>query len=93
MQTCHFRSCFIVNVDFYPSKKEVILTDSMQNQYYIDVTCEEVYSQFKQWFKNVFTKGVSQTLTVLQYSMQDISECEVKLTVDKILMKNEDIVT
>ena len=82
-----FRSCFIVDVAI--ELRQIVLTDSSQNRYYIDIERTEVVAQFKKWFKNVFTKGIAQTLTVLQYSTYDVSECETKLIVDKIFLKNE----
>lgn len=91
----HFSSCFIVDVTICP--REIILTDSSQNRYYIDRDNTIVVDQFKQWFKTVFSKGIAQTLTVLQYNLHDISECETKLIVNKIFLKNEnnlnDIIT
>lgn len=83
----YFRSCFIVDVAI--ESKEIVLTDSSQNRYYISKEDSNVVSQFKKWFNNVFTKGIAQTLTVLQYEPFDISECETKLYVQKFCMKNE----
>lgn len=83
----NFRSCFIVDVAI--DSKEIVLTDSAQNRYYIDITDTKVVAQFKKWFNTVFTRGIAQTLTVLKYMTYDISECETKLYIEKFYLKSD----
>ena len=87
MTSTHFRSCFIIDVEV--SKEHIILSDSIHNRYIIDAKNDEVMNQFKTWFKEVFSKAVSQTLTVFQYEVVDVSECETEMQIVKFLNRSE----
>ena len=81
-----FKSCFIIDVSI--DKNEIILTDSSSNRYFVDVKSTELMAQFKSWFENVFTKSVSHTVTVFQYEVEYIDECDMKTNIVKFITKN-----
>lgn len=85
-----FKSCFIVDVSI--SEKDIILTDSSRCTYRILKDNKQLLNEFKLWFKNVFSKGIAQTLTVFQYECIDISECEVEMRVVKFLAKDKELI-
>lgn len=76
-----FASRYIVDVEM--ASAYIVLRDSSKSEYFIDVKKENLSMQFKDWFKNVFSKGISQ-LTVIQYSNME-KDGEILHIVDKIL--------
>lgn len=84
-----FRSCFIVDVQF--KDDFIVLADNARNKYYVDLKNKELVKQFKVWFKDVFTKGIAQTLTIFEYDLHDISECETLTAVKSFILKKTDI--
>lgn len=64
MKEAKFHSCYIVDVIV---AETIILKDSSKIVFYVDPTEKEIIVQFKQWFKELFLKGIPQTLTVVEY--------------------------
>ena len=63
-----FHSCFAINVDVVGS--EAVISDSTRAKWHVDMSDEKVKADFKNWLKNVFLKGVAQTLTVFEYEIR-----------------------
>lgn len=80
-----YHSCYICDVKVDDTSKVAILTDSSQKQYHVDLNDNTLLSDFNCWFKTVFCKGIAQTLTVFQYVLKDISECETEVYISKFL--------
>lgn len=59
--TRRFHSCFVTDVQ--ASDKGTVITDSTRCRWYVRTDSDE----FKSWLKNVFLKGIAQTLTVFEY--------------------------
>lgn len=62
----NFRSCFVVDVQV--AEKSATLTDSSRNRYTVDLSNDALVDQFKSWLHNVFLKGISQKLTIIEYA-------------------------
>lgn len=60
-----YRSCYMTDVQW--SDKIVTLTDSNRNRYFVDINEKSAYESFQNWINMVFLKGISQTLTVIEY--------------------------
>ena len=84
-----FRSCFIVDVNF--KNDYVILSDNARNKFYVNLKNANLVAQFKTWFKEVFTKGVAQTLTIFEYELVDISECETHTIIKSFVLDKIDL--
>ena len=84
-----FRSCFIVDVNF--KDDYVILTDNARNKFYVSLKNANLVAQFKTWFKEIFTKGIAQTLTIFEYELVDVSECETKTVVKNFVLDKMDL--
>ena len=84
-----FRSCFIVDVNF--KNDYVILSDNARNKFYVNLKNANLVAQFKTWFKDVFTKGVAQTLTIFEYELVDISECETHTIIKNFVLDKIDL--
>lgn len=84
-----FRSCFIVDVNF--KNDYVILSDNARNKLYVNLKNANLVAQFKTWFKEVFTKGVAQTLTIFEYELVDISECETHTIIKNFVLDKIDL--
>lgn len=87
MKTINFKSCYIVNVSI--NEKEILLSDSCNHTYHINKQNNELLNEFKIWFKQIFSKGIAQTLTIFQYEIIDISECECEIHIVKFLLKTD----
>lgn len=59
------RSCFVTDVKI--SNEAVVLTDSTNRRWHVDVSDAEANAGFKAWLKNTFLAGKAQTLTVFRY--------------------------
>lgn len=60
-----YRSCYMIDVQW--SDKIITLTDSSRNRYFVDIAEKPAYESFQKWLTGVFLKGISQTLTVIEY--------------------------
>ena len=83
------RSCFIVDVNF--KNDYVILSDNARNKFYVNLKNANLVAQFKTWFKEVFTKGVAQTLTIFEYELVDISDCETHTIIKNFVLDKIDL--
>lgn len=75
----YFASRYIVDVII--DEKYIKLKDSSQGIFYIDKDNKNIINQFKYWFKNVFSKGISGTLTVIEYEKYSLNNeiiCNIK---------------
>lgn len=71
-----YRSCYIVDVQI--ADDEIRLQDSSHCSYYIKTSSKDTMSSFKSWLKNVFLKGVAQTLSVFEYEVaQEDGEAKI----------------
>lgn len=61
----HYASRYIVDVDI--TETYIAIGDANHVKYYIDKSNVELVTQFKWWLENVFSKGISGTLTVFEY--------------------------
>ena len=63
-----FVSCFICKVDI--GDKYIILSDTSNRfEFIIDRANEAAMDSFTQWFKNSYMKCISQTMTIVDYSI------------------------
>lgn len=83
MNAAKFRSCFVTDVQVMQGR--AVLSDSAGRQYFVDLEDDSLKKQFASWFKQVFCKGVAQTLTIFSYETRDISECETEMHVTKFM--------
>lgn len=85
-----FKSAFIceviINEDF------IELIDSGHMSFFIETSNDDVMSQFKDWFVNVYKVCKPQTLTVMQYHPVNEDD-EVKLVLDKLIFQKACTVT
>ena len=79
-----FRSCFICEVTI--DEKLIELTDSGHQSFFIDKNDSAVMSEFKSWFKDVYKACIPQTLTVVQYDIED-NDGEPMMKVVKLMYK------
>ena len=87
----HFMSCFICEVII--DDKFIELVDSGHQSFFIDKSDNAVMSEFKSWFKDVYKACIPQTLTVVQYDIED-NDGEPMMKVVKLMYKkNENFVT
>lgn len=86
----YFKSCYIIEV--IVDKNYITLIDTTQTRYYINTNNKNILSQFKSWFNEIFLKGISQTLTIFQYELADVSECETKMLIVKFLRKTQQLI-
>ena len=84
-----FRSCFIVDVNF--KNDYVRSADTARNECYVNLKNANLVAQFKTWFKEVFTKGVAQTLTIFEYELVDISKCETHTIIKNFVLDKIDL--
>ena len=61
----YFVSRYIVDVSIEDAY--ISLKDSSGQNFYIDRKNTDVVDQFKNWFKTIFSQGISGTLTVLNF--------------------------
>ncbi len=80
-----YHSCYICDVKVDYTNKLATLMDSSHNQYFIELSDKKNIEEFENWFKNIFSKGVAQTLTIFQYTTKDVSECETEMYIIKFL--------
>lgn len=85
-----FRACYIGDVII--DDEYVHLVDTAQMQYDIDKKNDIAMKSFVAWFKNIYLKGVSQTLTVIDYSICSKNENESICLVNRIIL-NENIMS
>lgn len=78
-----FASRYIVDVVI--DKQDIQLIDSGHNIYHVNADDAECVSQFKQWFGNVFCKGISGTLTLFEYNIIKLDEHESACVITKFL--------
>lgn len=78
-----YRSTFIVDVQI--SDTEIRLQDSGRNFFYIKLSDKTACDSFKQWLKNVFLKGVAQTVSIFEYTVEKRDEGEVGMYIVKFL--------
>ena len=73
-----YKSRYIVNVDIFDDGF-IYLYDSTNMFYVIEASNKSTVEQFKIWFKEIFSKGISHSLTVFSYVEKTINEvkCEV----------------
>ena len=91
LKAIYFRSCFICEVTI--DDKLIELTDSGHQSFFIDKNDSAVMSEFKSWFKDVYKACIPQTLTVVQYDIED-NDGEPMMKVVKLMYKkNENFVT
>ena len=64
-----FRSCFICEVNI--SDDEVELIDSTHTSFFISKSNDELISVFKDWFVSIYKACIPQTLTVIQYDVEN----------------------
>lgn len=64
MKEVKFHSGYIVDVVV---AETIALKDSSRSIFYVDPKDKDIVLQFKQWMKNIFLKGIPQTLTVVEY--------------------------
>lgn len=83
MNAAKFRSCFVTDVQVM--QRRAVLSDSASRQYLVDLEDDSLKKQFACWFKQVFCRGVAQTLTIFSYETRDVSECETELHVTKFM--------
>lgn len=83
----YYKSCFIVEVAIV--ENIVTLTDSSHNRYFMNIKDNNKITDFKNWFKNVFAKGIAQTLTIFEYELIDLSQCETEIHIIKFLNKTD----
>ena len=84
-----FRSCFIVDVNF--KDDIIVLSDNARNKFYVNLNNANLVTQFKTWFKEVFKKGIAQTLTIFEYELVDVSECETLTVVKNFVLDKMDL--
>ena len=84
-----FRSCFIVDVNF--KGDIIVLSDNARNKFYVNLNNANLVTQFKTWFKEIFTKGIAQTLTIFEYELVDVSECETLTVVKNFVLDKMDL--
>ena len=66
MSIRRFHSCFVVDVQ--ASEDDIVITDSTRCRWHVKADSTDAVAGFKSWLKNVFLKGVAQTLTVFEYA-------------------------
>ena len=66
-------------IDVIETQYEIVLRDSSGGEYHINRNENKIVEKYNCWFDNVFSKGISHTLTVLYVKSVDISECETEL--------------
>ena len=79
-----FRACYIGDVII--DDEYVHLVDTAQMQYDIDKKNDIAMKSFVAWFKNIYLKGISQTLTVIDYSICSKNENESMCLVNRIIL-------
>ena len=84
-------SCFICKVSIYANFIE--LTDSGHRSFFIDTSDNSVMLEFKSWFKDVYKACIPQTLTVVQYDIENNNGEPTMKVVKLIYKKNENSVT
>lgn len=67
-----YHSCFLTDVKI--AKDMIIVEDSYKNRYYVETDNAEAVGSFKTWFKQVFMKGIAQTISIFQYEIKPIEE-------------------
>lgn len=83
MTNCkYFASRYIIDVGIEESF--ICLGDSTKNKFYIDKNDKTVINEFKNWFANIFVKGISGSLTILEYVKVE-HDGQIDLLVKKIL--------
>ena len=80
-------SCFICEVILENSTVELI--DSGHHLFIIDKDDEALMKDFKKWFVTIYKECVPQTLTVVQYHVED-NDGEPVMKVDKLIWKKKD---
>lgn len=83
-----FHSCFLTDVKI--TKEVVKIEDSYKNPYYVDASDKEAFESFKQWFKQVFMKGVAQTVSLFSYEIKPIEEGISGMFITKFLNLDKD---
>jgi hypothetical protein len=69
-----YRSCFIVEV--IEQNNIIELIDSTGTYYQVHKDDKRAFDTYLNWFKNLFMSAKSQSLTIITYRMNDLSECE-----------------
>lgn len=67
-----YHSCFLTDVKI--AKDLITIEDSYKNVYYVETSNVEASNSFKIWFKQVFMKGIAQTVSIFQYEIKPIEE-------------------
>ena len=62
-----FHSCYVIDIVDETQYKRIRLTDSNRLSWFIDSSDEKIGSEFKNWLKNVFFKGIAGALTIFEY--------------------------
>ena len=83
-------SCFICEVVL--DKDTIELIDSGHHSFYIYRSNDDVMKQFKEWFVSIYKACVPQTLTVVQYTVED-NDGDPEMRVDKLFYKSHASVT
>lgn len=81
-----YRSCFIVDVKIDDERNRAILTDSVRNRFFVDLSDKSIKKSFDAWLTHVFLDSKTQTPTIFEYVETTIDECEIQLNI--ILFKN-----
>ena len=80
-----FWSCFVCGVEI--DDKFVTLEDTARNQFFIDRAnaSKETLLEFKDWFNNVYMKGIPKTMTIIDYSIGENADGEAVKLVNKLV--------
>lgn len=76
------RSRYITEVVFENSYIELI--DSNGASYYMDIAAAKENSSFKNWFNNIFSKGIPQQLVVFEYERKE-HDGQIDLIITKFI--------
>lgn len=76
-----YRSCFIVDVKVDEKQAKAVLTDSVRNRFFVDLTDNAIKSSFNSWLKTIFLNSKTQSPTVFEYVETEVNECEVCLNI------------
>lgn len=80
----NYHSSYFVDVTVDEKTKTACLSDSMRSRFFVDLTVQSEYDGLKSWLKNVFVRGIPQTLTVFEYEKRG-EGCDVENYVVRFL--------
>lgn len=77
-----FKACFISDVEVH--EKHIVISDCHHNEFVIDCADKDAFMSFAEWFKNVYMKGIPQTLSIIDYDIVPKNDNESYCKANKI---------